>query len=104
MFLFGNHQVNVKTGIEFVKVLISNIIHHNCQVTYGAKVWAQNTCSFFSSSETASESQKQLVRLRIFHSFLNMDSEILCQFLLGNNEGILERQFGQKSFSYILTI
>ena len=32
-----------------------------------------------------------------------MGSEILCQFLLGNNEGILERQFGQKCFSYILT-
>ena len=25
-----------------------------------------------------------------------MASEILCQFLLGNNEGSLERQFGQK--------
>ena len=33
-----------------------------------------------------------------------MGSEILCQFLLENNEGILERQFGQKYFSYILTI
>ena len=27
-----------------------------------------------------------------------MGSEILCQFLLGNNEGILERQFGYKMF------
>ena len=33
-----------------------------------------------------------------------MGSEILCQFLLGNNEGILERRFGQKCFSYILMI
>ena len=27
-----------------------------------------------------------------------MGLEILCQFLLGNNEGILERQFEQKCF------
>ena len=38
------------------------------QLTYGAKVLAQNTCSFFSNSEIASESQKQLVKLRIFRS------------------------------------
>ena len=64
-----------------------------------AKVLAQNTCSFFSNSETTSESQKQLVRLKNFSLFPNMGSEILCQFLLGNNEGILERQFRQKCFS-----
>ena len=39
------------------------------QLTYGAKVLVQNTCSFFSNSETTSENQKQLVRLRIFRSF-----------------------------------
>ena len=38
-------------------------------LTDGAKVLAQNTCLFFSNSETTSESQKQLVRLRIFRSF-----------------------------------
>ena len=39
------------------------------QLTYGAKVLVQNTCSLFSNPETTSESQKQLVRLRIFRSF-----------------------------------
>ena len=33
-----------------------------------------------------------------------MGSEILCHFLLWNNEGMFERQFGQKCFSYILKI
>ena len=70
------------------------------KITYGAKVLA---CSFFSSSETTSESQKQLVTFRIFRSF-RIWVQKFCQFLLGNNEGILERQFRQKCFSYIFTI
>ena len=55
-------------------------------VTYGAKVLAQNTCSFFSSWES-----KAISNTQNFSLFPNMGWEILCQFLLWNNEGIFER-------------
>ena len=46
---------------------------------------------------SVTQKQKAISKTQLFP---NMGSEILCQFLLENNEGILERQFGQKCFSY----
>ena len=78
-----------------------------CMITYGAKVLVQNTCSLFSNPETTSESQKQLVRLRIFRSFRIWVQKFCVSFCYGiMKESLkdLERQFGQKCFSYILKI
>ena len=77
------------------------------KITYGAKVLVQNTCSLFSNPETTSESQKQLVRLRIFRSFRIWVQKFCVSFCYGiMKESLkdLERQFGQKCFSYILKI
>ena len=83
------------------------LIIDDTYITYGAKVLVQNTCSFFSNSETTSENQKQLVRLRIFRSFRIWVQKFCVSFCYGiMKESLkdLERQFGQKCFSYILKI
>ncbi len=61
-------------------------------LTYGAKVFVQNICSFFSHIKATGGSQKQLIsKTQHFLLFPNMGSEILYRFLFQSNEGIFQR-------------
>ena len=111
--IFYYYKINRHPLIVVSTRLINVLQHHRSNLkeakilTYGAKVLVQNTCSLFSNPETTSESQKQLVRLRIFRSFRIWVQKFCVSFCYGiMKESLkdLERQFGQKCFSYILKI